>query len=421
MEVPKSCMMELALLPQPLTGPSLALLAKRRAESLIRNTSLTRVQYVNIRHSSTSLFRGATGDGAAVALVRAHPSRVANTPHVANTPTMNTDWFNDLFGFEERSPEQVRAHLEVDGTVLRSRTNEASYQIGVLETPSLGELRTRAGRLPVGRAPRGPIRVRNVVGEAGALHADPRNAGALFQVASQFNLLEMVSPDVSPEDGVTRYICDRTQGPACAIAAGAATVYRNYFVLVDGKEGQESDRQIDCLRDIHETLSPVDQPLWEMRNGYALPTARTLAHFNPCFAQLDEVGRDALRAALRIGIHRDVEVTRSPTRHLVSQVFCSALPLSYSSSSSPEWESFARLILEATYEGTLLAAAENAERNPSAPVYLTKVGGGVFRNPNGWIVAAMDRAFQRLAETGLDVRIVHYSRVHERFHDVERG
>ena len=91
---------------------------------------------------------------------------------------MHTDWFNNLFGFEERSPRQVRTHLEVDGTVLRSRENGASYQIGVLETPSLGELRTRADRLPVDRAPRGPIRVRNVVGEAGALHADSRNAGA---------------------------------------------------------------------------------------------------------------------------------------------------------------------------------------------------------------------------------------------------
>jgi hypothetical protein len=52
------------------------------------------------------------------------------------------------------------------------------------------------------------------------MHRSPENAGATFQVASQFNLLEMVSPDVMPEDGVTRYEYDRTRGPACAIAAG---------------------------------------------------------------------------------------------------------------------------------------------------------------------------------------------------------
>ena len=334
---------------------------------------------------------------------------------------MHTDWFNDLFGFEERSPEEVRDHLEVDGTLLRSRVNGASYGIGVLETPSLRELRTRDDRIPDDRAPHGPIRVRNVVGEAGALHADPRNAGALFQVASQFNLLEMTSQNVSPEEGVTRYACDHTQGPASAIAAGAATVYRNYFAMVDGKEGQDAGRQIDCLRDVHQALSPDGQSLWEMRNGYALPTVTTLTHFNRRFSKLDEDGRDALRRALRIGIHRDVEVTRSPSRHLVSQALCSALPLSYSSASSPEWRSFARLILEAAYESTLLATVENTERNPGAPVYLPQVGGGAFGNQPERISAAMDRAFHLLADSGLDVRIVHYSAVSERFRGLERG
>ena len=37
---------------------------------------------------------------------------------------------------------------------------------------------------------------------------------------------------MTPEDGVTRYKDDPTQGPACAIAAGAATIYRNYFVPI---------------------------------------------------------------------------------------------------------------------------------------------------------------------------------------------
>ena len=339
---------------------------------------------------------------------------------------MHTDWFERLFGFREKSPAQVRTHLEVDGTTLRSRANGASYEIGVLKTPLVRQLRTRAGESPVGQPPvtpdsKSPIQVCNVVDEAGALHADSRNAGALFQVASQFNLLEMVSPNISPEDGVTRYAYDDTQGPACAIAAGAATVYRNYFAMVDGKEGQDTGRQIDCLRDVHEVLSPDGQPLWAMRNGYALPTASTLTHFNRRFAGLDEDGRDALRGALRIGIHRDVEVTRSVSRHLVSQAFCSALPLSYSSASSPEWESFARLILEAAYEGTLFAAAANADHNPGAPVYLTQLGGGAFGNRAAWIVAAMERAFHLLADSGLDVRIVHYSGVSERFRDLERG
>jgi hypothetical protein len=67
-----------------------------------------------------------------------------------------------------------------------------------------------------------------IAGDAGALHAEPEFAGAFFQVASQFILLEMTSRRITPEDGVTRYAYDHTQGPSCAIAAGAATLYRNY-------------------------------------------------------------------------------------------------------------------------------------------------------------------------------------------------
>jgi hypothetical protein len=68
----------------------------------------------------------------------------------------------------------------------------------------------------------GRLKASVVTGDVRQMHQSPENAGALFQVASQFNLLEMTGPEVSPDDGVTRYQHDRTQGPACAIAAGAA-------------------------------------------------------------------------------------------------------------------------------------------------------------------------------------------------------
>ncbi len=65
-----------------------------------------------------------------------------------------------------------------------------------------------------------PKQVRELIADVQQLHIKKTNAGSLFQVASQFNLLEMVSPNVTPEQGVGRYENDRTQGPACAIAAG---------------------------------------------------------------------------------------------------------------------------------------------------------------------------------------------------------
>jgi hypothetical protein len=118
--------------------------------------------------------------------------------------------------------------------------------------PGYGPLRER---VKSGRALPGRLKVSAVRGDVRQMHQARENAGALFQVASQFNLLEMVSPTATPEDGVTRYQHDRTQGPACAIAAGAATIYRNYFAPVGGGHGQTAERQLDGLADLAAALS----------------------------------------------------------------------------------------------------------------------------------------------------------------------
>src|SRR5438105_1886133 len=157
-----------------------------------------------------------------------------------------TDWFQSLTGFQEVEYEATRARLEVAEGRLRSRANGRSFGIGTLEVVPLADLRHRA-RQVADRIP-GRLQLSEIRGDIRAMHADPRNARAMFQVASQFNLLEMTGPNVSPEDGVTRYESDATQGPACAIAAGAATIYRNYFAPVDGGVGQTRERQIDWLR-----------------------------------------------------------------------------------------------------------------------------------------------------------------------------
>ena len=237
-----------------------------------------------------------------------------------------------------------------------------------------------------------------------------RNAGALFQVASQFNLLEMVSDAVAPEQGVTRYEQDATQGPACAIAAGAGTIYRNYFAPVDGQSGQRENRQIDCLFDIGTALGNVQGRLWRTRNGYCLATDEGLARVDDQLSSMDPAQLDELRGRLRIGVHWHVGVTDEGAGHLVSQAYCSALPVSYNRIQRPaNWARFATLVLEATYEATLLSAMLNVQRHGSPLVYLTRVGGGAFGNDAKWIVAAMRRALSSVQKAGLDVRIVSYS------------
>jgi len=289
----------------------------------------------------------------------------------ANMRATRHDWFADLTGFRETGYDATREQLFVEGDELGSVVNGKWYGIGSLEVPTLAELRARIEVPSDGRTT-----VRCVTGEARAMHVDAGLEGALFQVASQFNLLEMTGPSVTPEDGMTRYAADHTQGPACAIAAGAAAIYRNYFTEVDGEFGQTRERQLDALRHVGAALSAkLDRPvsdLWSMRNGYALCSETGLDTITRLLADGGEELRDELRAWLAVGMHFDVEVTdvREDKRRLVSQAFCSALPVTYGGGRQSDWEAFARLILEAAYEATLLAAVDRV----SNIVLLTRVG-----------------------------------------------
>lgn len=320
-------------------------------------------------------------------------------------------WFEDLTGFAETDYKSTRAQLCVEDDRLRSLANGRSWRIGRLETPSLAELRERAA--PALATSRGRLRVRNLAADAHQLHTRPELAGALVQVASQFNLLEMMHFEFTPEDGVTDYEYDPTQGPACARAAGAGTIYRNYFAPVGNQLGQTSERQIDTLADLRSTLKGGDRI--KMRNGYALADTATLQTIKTALRAASPAELDALRARLRIGLHWDVEVTArgTPKDQTVSQAYCSALPISYNRDSKPWlWEPFARLVLEAAYEATLLAGVINAARpGGNRSVYLTRLGGGAFGNEYEWIMDAMQRALDLVRGQALDVYLVSYQQV----------
>jgi hypothetical protein len=320
------------------------------------------------------------------------------------------DWFERLTGFREAGYEQTRQQLEIDGSQLRSRVNGRNYSVGELELVSLQALRKQVAPGSVS----GRLRYSEVRGDVRRLHRAAEYAGALFQVASQFNLLEMTSYDITPERGVTCYQYDNTQGPACAIAAGAATIYRNYFVPVGDGFGQTATRQLNGLADVGTTLGhvlgvPVDR-LWTMRNGYALCRQEGLAEISSYLRDASDEERDKIRSLLRIGVHRDVEVTDGdgPKRPIVSQAFCSALPVAYSHVSSEQWHPFAELVLEAAYEATLWAAVLNARRGSSNIVLLTRLGGGAFGNDGAWIDTAIRRAMTIAKDFSLDVRLVRY-------------
>lgn len=319
-------------------------------------------------------------------------------------------WFEQLFGFDEGPYDETVTRFEVDGTRLTSRVNGRSFDVGTFTTPSLAQLRARAqGKRP------GRLQVRHeVIGDVLPLHARPENAGALFQVASQLNCLEFAGPNERPEDGVTQYADDPTQGPACSLAAGAATVYRNYFVPVGGAVGQRENRQLDNLSGLQAALGDAGSYI-DVRNGYTFSDAERLTRLN---AALGRCERDTLMGELRIGLQRHVEVTfasrfvapAAPSH--VSQAFCSALSCGYTGGSPELWAPLASLVLAAAYEATLCAAVVDAvDGRGSGKVWLTLLGGGAFGNDIVWIADAIGYATERMLNHDLDVRIAHHRRL----------
>jgi hypothetical protein len=323
----------------------------------------------------------------------------------------HVNWFRELFGFEEgNSYSKAQAHFQMDGEVLvcESAPTAAAKRmhVGPWSTPSVAELRERTSG-DAGSHGLGGLKFEHVATPVGVvpLIASADNAGAVFQAASQFNALEMTGPGVTPRQGIAIYATDPTQGPKCALACPAGTVFRNYLV---GGVGQGKD-QIDLLADVGAVVGNVGEKMWKMTNGYALPASPS---------SMGELGRRltadphlaaAAETVLRVGVMWDTQV-RPPASHRVCQVYASALPVAYAKSTpSAEWEAFGRLVLRASYEATLrVGASLAAERGARVKVYLTALGGGAFGNRHAWISDAIGSALEAMKGAPLDVVLVHY-------------
>jgi hypothetical protein len=180
---------------------------------------------------------------------------------------------------------------------------------------------------------------------------------------------------------------------------------------VGGQLGQTTERQIDAAAQLRAALAVMvgtePEELWTMRNGYALATAQGLRAAANVLQRISNSEREHLKERLEIGLHWGVQVTDDAyADQVVSQAFCSAMPVSYSGVSRSEWEPLARLVLEAAYEATLAAAVLNSARAGVQTVFLTRLGGGAFGNDDDWIDNAMRLAFRRFREFNLDVRLV---------------
>lgn len=317
------------------------------------------------------------------------------------------NWFERLTGFSETSADDVRSQLQVHGDRITSIANGRTMVAGQFTTPELSDLRQLSQQSPTPDQS-SPTTVKEIVADVQSLHQDPANANAVFQVASQFNCLEMVSPDAVPEDGIGIYQNDPTQGPACCIAAGAGTIFRNYLVDLQGQTGQTAHRQLNCLSAVGRFLQVEQNQLWTMQNGYCFPSLSGLEKIEDRLANAPETERNQIKGKLMVGVQSNAEVTLGDCNHQVTQVFCSALPVAYSNISAERWNLFPKLILDATYELAFYIALQNLVKNNNRKLFLTLVGGGVFGNKLTWILSAIARCLKLFSRSGLEVAIVSY-------------
>eukprot|EP00929_Paragymnodinium_shiwhaense_P109814 TRINITY_DN76354_c0_g1_i1.p1 TRINITY_DN76354_c0_g1~~TRINITY_DN76354_c0_g1_i1.p1 ORF type:complete len:639 (+),score=136.65 TRINITY_DN76354_c0_g1_i1:87-2003(+) len=354
--------------------------------------------------------------------------------------SVSLSWFEDYFGFEEDTRREfgfgaTKKHFSFFRGLLTCQPGnggrERTFQVGSFDILTLKKLREMHADEKIEAVSYykklGKLSFQNIVGDTAALHQDPANAGAVFQVCSLYNCLESVPPGTGPESGISMYAGVPVQGSAAAVACPAATVWRNYFA-------NDSPKSLNCLAELEKFVKNDEEGYWTVRNGYCLPVhAGSIAEISQSVAN-DPGLADEVRAHVGVGIHWETEpsagsgeIVRQPL-HCVCQIFCSAPPLGFCKrlARASDWQGLAHALLDGVYDATLTAAAYlAATRKERVQVYLTLVGGGALGCRHDWIMDAIERALVAHGNDPLDVHLVHFAEIprglRERLRELELG
>jgi hypothetical protein len=257
---------------------------------------------------------------------------------------------------------------------------------------------------------------------------------SVFQAASQFNLLEMGTPFITPEEGITQYADDNTQGPRVALASPIGTLFRNYAIFSKFKTavGQEENQLCTLnFEQLFDTLKQANIQVFKhtYSNGYLFfnfltdntMLGRGLVDNGTTFAHIYNINlKRLLFNILRVGVQWNTPLSTDFSKK-VCQVYCSALPFGgYTDvdgmSNNPNTLSdLAEAILTAAYMCTLEIAVykffTNLKNQISEPVtvYLTAVGGGVFENDPRIIWKAIQYALREYRFFPLNVKLVWFN------------
>lgn len=332
----------------------------------------------------------------------------------------SSSWFTHAFGFEESSNyhETQKKFIEM----YRQGQNQTinGINVGQFALINRSQLPIFEGSdYPGNQSP--TVTLSHRIGDVVQLHLDPVNQNATFQIASQQNCLEMINPQVSPEDGITIYSKDLTQGPISAMLTPAGLAYREFLIPIGSTQGQSATKQLDMSYPARQQIARKSGVFGKTINGYLFYTNEELHDLNQAlFGVTSEriISRQCIRQLVAVGFHHDLGINHAGITqpYRVSHVYCSGLPINYQS--NPDriaWKGISELFLEAIYENTLLMAClNNTDTGRNQPCYLTLVGGGVFGMNVDQIYRAIERACILIARNGftLNVVLVHHQAYH---------
>jgi hypothetical protein len=363
-------------------------------------------------------------------------------------PPIRENWFSEVFGFKEipfaPNKSSFNVKTSTNNHILMTVKTE-EIDIGVFRYMSVEDLLKTATSNPSAMSVFGfdpkNLKYYTMTSPAHVVHMTPGYSGSIFQVASQFNALEMPSQTTTPQAGITNYLNDKTQGPVCAMVCPLGTLYRNYFCMPgDGKQPEDKS-----VNDNPQTGTAVgtgsgnDQinTLTELMN---IPQFKDLRFQNGYIFVKDKSQLDAINTylltpenfwkammAIKYVIQEDTPVVDVTTVHgkildqIVSQIYCSAYPVAYSTDPSPmsgsvvpgtkkeDYALLSSMILHAVYYSTLAYAVTRITSDETRKkVFLTKVGGGAFGNDVSLIDNAIYNAVSHFIAYPIDVYIVDY-------------
>ena len=379
--------------------------------------------------------------------------RVTGTEVKVSVPPILENWFTQVFGFDEKSFATNKGSFNVknSGTndhILMTVKKEEDIDIGVFRYVSVAELLNNATNNPSARDvfgfDRNNLKYFTMTSPAHVVHMTPGYSGSIFQVASQFNALEMVDPTRTPQQGITNYWNDKTQGPVCAMVCPFGTLYRNYFCMpADGKQPEDKSVNVNPqigtatggtgsgnnqINTLTELMNVDCFKALRFQNGYIFVKDKThLDTINKYLSTPENFWKAMM--AIKYVIQEDtpvVDVTTGDGKildQIVSQIYCSAYPVAYSTDSNPvtgatprvpgttrnDYVLLSSMILHAVYYSTLAYAVTRITPDETRKkVFLTKVGGGVFGNEVSLIDNAIYNAVRHFTAYPIDVYIVEY-------------